>query len=74
MALPANEGKRAYQLVRHMAERIVDENIAAYRQKVAATIEYELIMMKKETRDGNCAAAGQHKTRIEIYQSILERI
>jgi hypothetical protein len=74
VALPANEGKRAYQLIRHLAERIVDENNAAYRQNVAATIEYELIMMKKEMRDGNGAAAGQHKTRIEIYHSILERI
>jgi hypothetical protein len=72
--LPLNEAKRAYHLAKQSAERIVDENIAKYKQNVAATIEYELIMMKKEMRDGNDVAAGQHKIRIEIYNSILERI
>jgi hypothetical protein len=54
---------RAYQLIMRMAERRLHERMAAYRQQVAATIEYELIMMKEE-RDGNDL----------IYQSILERI
>lgn len=74
MPLPVNEGKRAYHLFKQSAERIVDENIAKYKRNVAATIEYESIMMKKEMRDGNDVAAGRHRIRIEIYNSILERI
>lgn len=73
-SLSANDSKRAYQFIKQRAERIVNENVAAYKQNIATTIDYELIMMKKEIRDGNDMAAGQHKMRAEIYQSILERI
>ena len=69
-----DDSKQAFRLIRKRAGRTMDENIAAYKENVAATIEYELIMMKKEARDGNDIAAGRHKLRAEIYQSILERI
>ena len=65
---------RAFQLIMRMAERMLDKNMAAYRQNITATIEYELIMMKREVRDGNEIAAKRHKVRAEVYQSILERI
>lgn len=73
-SLSADDTERVYQLIKKRAERIVNENIAAYKQNIAATIEYELIMMKMEVENGNDAAARRHKMMVEIYQSILERI
>ena len=69
-----DDSKQAFRLIRKKAERTVNENIAAYKENIAATIEYELIMMRKEAKDGNDIVAGRHKIRAEIYQSILERI
>jgi hypothetical protein len=74
MSSSEDDSKQAFRLIRKRAERTVNENIAAYKQNVAATIEYELIMMRKDERDGNNIAAGRHRVRAEIYRSILERI
>ncbi|MGI0048493.1 MAG: hypothetical protein ACREAW_03035 [Nitrososphaera sp.] len=74
MSSSEDDSKQAFRLIRKRAERTVNENIAAYKQNVAATIEYELIMMRKDERDGNDIAAGRHRVRAEIYRSILERI
>jgi len=67
-------GIRAYQLIIRMADRTLERNMAAYRHKIAATKEYELIMMKREERDGNKIAAKRHMIRAEIYKSILDEI
>ena len=67
-------GIRAYQLILRMADRTLERNIAAYRQKIAATTEFELIMMNREQRDGNKIAANRHMIRAEIYKSILDKI
>jgi hypothetical protein len=69
-----DDNKQAFRLIRQRAERTVKENIAAYKENIAATIEYELIMMRKDERDGNDIAAERHRVRAEIYRSILERI
>jgi hypothetical protein len=70
----SDEGRMIQESIKRRADRIVNENITTFKHNVAATIEYELIMMKRETKDGNIAAAQHHKLMAEIYQSILNRI
>lgn len=69
-----NDAERVYQLIKKRAERTVNENIATYKQNIAATIEYELIMMKRAVENDDDSAARHHKIMVEIYQSVLERI
>ena len=40
MTLTEYEGARAYELVKKRAERVIKENITAFKQAVAATMEY----------------------------------
>jgi hypothetical protein len=61
-------------LIRQRAESVVKQNIEAFRQNIAATVEYELLMMKRQAEDGNQIAAENCKILAEIYQSILDRI
>ena len=74
MSLSADESERLFQLLKRRADRILSQNISAYKENIAATIEYEFLMMKREMENGNDAAAKHHKIIAEIYQSILERI
>ena len=74
MSSSADDSERLFQLLKRRADRILSENIAAYKENIAATIEYEFLMMKRETENGNDAAVKHHKMMAEIYQSVLERI
>ena len=71
MTLTEYEGARAYELVKKRAERVIKENITAFKQAVAATMEYEMIMMGREIQNGNDYAANSHRLRAKIYQSLL---
>ena len=66
--------RRSQESINQRADNIINANIAAFKQNVAATLDYELIMMKRETKDGNAVAAEHHILMAEIYQSILDRI
>ena len=74
VSLSADDSERLFQLLKRRADRILNENIAAYKANIAATIEYEFIMMRREVENGNDAAIKHHKMMAEIYQSVLERI
>ena len=71
MTLTEYEGARAYELVKKRAERVIKENITAFKQAVAATMEYEMIMMGREIQNGNDYAANSHRLRAKIYHSLL---
>jgi hypothetical protein len=71
VTLTEYEGARAYELVKKRAERVIKENITAFKQAVAATMEYEMIMMGREMQNGNDYAANSHRLRAKIYQSLL---
>ena len=64
--------RSVHEQITRRADRIINEKITAFKQSVAATVDYELIVMKRETKDGNAIAAEHHKLLTEIYQSILE--
>ena len=74
MSLSADDSERLFQLLKRRADKILSQNIEAYKENIAATIEYEFLMMKREMENGNDAAAMRHKIMAEIYQSVLERI
>jgi len=71
---PEQSKEMAQDAINGRAESIINENIAAFKQNIAATIEYELVMIKRETREGDDFGAEYHKLMLSIYQSILERV
>ena len=68
------EHDRVYRLIVKSAERIVKQNIAAFKQSIESTRDYEQIMAKREMRLGNQTVANCHRMRAEIYQSVLDRM
>jgi len=74
MPLSSEERERLFQLLKRRADRVLHANVAAYKDKILATIEYEFLMIKREQENGNDAAVKRHKMMAEIYQSILYRI
>jgi len=64
----------AQDAIIHSGDRIIKDNINTFKQNIAATLEYELVMMKREKRDGDDFGAEYHKFMASIYQSVLDRV
>jgi hypothetical protein len=70
----ANWIDEAYHRMVRQAESTINKNIERYKRAISVTVEYEVIMAKRELEAGRQNAFKHHESIAEVYTSLLQKL